>query len=236
MSASETSRFVPGLAVEGRLVHPGRHQQRPEDEREHGDDEPVAGRREAPAVLGARASRRRAGRRRGRLLRAAAPVALVCGPRVRAARGRLRVARAARPHWLVAAARRRAAGRPAPPTRGRAAASAARAALAGRSVASEAEVDEGRHALGAHGIREHQGDREHDGLTDDREPAEAVHHRVREPRRQVLRADPDRDREQDAAGDERRGLAPAGEEARSAGPRRSRSCRRGRTPRRGRRC
>ena len=37
-------------------------------------------------------------------------------------------------------------------------------------------------------------------------------------RRQVLRADPDGDREQDRAGDERGGLAPAGEEARDHVP------------------
>ena len=52
-------------------------------------------------------------------------------------------------------------------------------------------------------------EREHDRLADDRQAAEAVHHRVREPRRKVLRADPDRDREQHAAGDERRRLRPS---------------------------
>ena len=36
-----------------------------------------------------------------------------------------------------------------------------------------------------------------------RQPAEALHHRVREPGRKVLRADPDRDREQDPGRDER---------------------------------
>ena len=43
--------------------------------------------------------------------------------------------------------------------------------------------------------------------------AEPRHDQLRHARREVLRSDPDGDREQDAARDQRRGLTPAGEEA-----------------------
>ena len=46
--------FRSRLAVEGRLVHAGRHQQRPEEQRQQCDDEGVPGRREPAAVLAAR--------------------------------------------------------------------------------------------------------------------------------------------------------------------------------------
>ena len=49
--ASATSRLGARLAVERRLVHPGRGQQRAEDERQHADDEGVAGRSEPPPVV-----------------------------------------------------------------------------------------------------------------------------------------------------------------------------------------
>ena len=142
-AAGERERDVTlgaGLAVEGGLVHAGRHQQGAEDEREHGDDEPVARRREAPAVLAAGNPRPRGGRglRRPALaLRSAG-----AGVRRRGASGSGRPAAAERP-----------------PAESRTGGSRQlRQALAGRSLASEAEVDEGRDALGAHGIRQHQGE------------------------------------------------------------------------------
>ena len=76
----------------------------------------------------------------------------------------------------------------------------------------ELEVDERCHALGPHGVDDEEREREHDRLRGDRKPREARHDREREAAREVLRADADRDRGEHAAGDERRRLAPGGEQ------------------------
>ena len=157
VSASETSRLVPGWPLKAALCIPGAMRRTPKNNASSATTSawPAVERRRPSSPCGTRRSRRAAFAHA--TLRGLPPRSLPAGLPAWNLAGGIPVVR-----LLVV---RRPGGLRAPPTRGSAAASAARV---DSWTASETEVDEGCHALGAHGVRQHEREREHQSLACDR--------------------------------------------------------------------
>ena len=132
VSASETSRFVPGWPLNAALCIPGAMSRAPKSEREHRDDERVAGRREPSAVPSGEGRRRVArSRRRPAPTRVATAAPARPDRAAAAATGACAPCSAPRRRQAPAGSARADPRRRPRPTRGSAAASAARAGRCG---------------------------------------------------------------------------------------------------------